>query len=205
MGEVELELERARHREEQVDVDEGAGSGEEDLLDDHPAQDSREARAWDHRDERQNHYEGSEVRREEPVERHACRVGSQHLQVRDLGMRKARAQDEVPSDGGEGGLHSLDRPPGEEVAERDLGQRVPDTAQPITNVDADDVQDADDEDDPNEPRGHLAEPAPARRVAERQDVRARRSRSLGHADAGASHGPRRIPTDRNANASTRRV
>ena len=135
MRQLELALERARHGREQVHVDERAGEREEDLLHQHPAEDAREVRAGDDRDEHQQHHERADVGRQKAVERDAGRVGREHLAVRGRRVRIAGAQDEVPAERGERGLQRLQRPAGHEVAEPDARQGVPEARnQPATSM-----------------------------------------------------------------------
>ena len=148
----ELEVERACDRREEVDVDQRADDDVEDLLHDVAAEDARERRALDDRDEHEEHHERAHVRGHEVVERDARRVRGEHRHVGDAaGIRVA--EDPVPAEGREHCLQSLEEAAQDDVADRDLGERAPEVLEPAEDVDPRQVERREGEERPDDPRG----------------------------------------------------
>ena len=149
---AELELERAGDLGEEVEVDEGPDDHVEDLLDHVAGEDSRERRPADDRDVHDERHERAHVRGDDVVQRNAGRVRGEHGHVRHTaGVRIA--QDPVPAECGQQGLGALEEAAQNHVAERDVGDRVPQALQPTPDVDADRLQNEEDDEDPYEPGG----------------------------------------------------
>ena len=125
---------------EQVDVDERPGEAEEDLLDDHAAEHARQVGAGDDRHVHQQADDGADVGGQEPVQRHAGRVGREDLEVGDASAREREAQDRVPAERRQRRLDGLERPAGDQIAEPDPVQRVPQVREPPEHVDAEHLE-----------------------------------------------------------------
>ena len=122
-----------------------------DLLDDVAAEHAGERRALDDRDVHEEHHERAHVRGHEVVERHAGGVRGEHRHVRDA-ARVGVAQDPVPAECRQDCLQALEEAPQDEVAERDVGDGVPELREPAPDVDPHQLQEDEDDERPDDPR-----------------------------------------------------
>ena len=127
----ELQVERARHGEEEVEVHERADRRVEDLLDDRRAEHSGKGGAADQRHVHQQRDDGADVGRQEPVHRDSRGICGQDVAVAHASARIPGCEDEVPGEGGQQRLDRLEGQPGHDVADRDLGHRVPQPLEPV--------------------------------------------------------------------------
>ena len=131
----------------------------EDLLDRVAAEDARERGSLHDRHEHEQHHERAHVRRDEVVQRDAGRVRGEHRHVRDAARIRV-AQDPVPAERGEHRLCTLEEAAEEDVADRDLGEGVPEALEPAEDVDPGEVERRERDEEPGDPRGDADDPAP---------------------------------------------
>ena len=147
---AEAEVERAGDLGEEVEVDQRPDHEVEDLLDDVAGEDPGERRAAHDGDVHHERHERPDVRGEEVVERHACRIRRKHGHVRDP-ARVRVAKDPVPAERGERRLRGLEDAAEDDVEERDLGDRVPQLADPAPDVDPREMEQREHDDEPEQP------------------------------------------------------
>ena len=164
---AELDVEGRSRLEEQQAVDDGADDGEEDLVDDVSGEDPREAGAGDDRNEHQQRHERADVGRQEAVHPDTDGIGGHDRPQRHAGVRVGVAEDPVVGDPVERRLGHLQQHPGDQIADRNSFELIPEMGQPALDVDAQQVQDDQKRRDDQNPAAHLDQASIPRRVAER--------------------------------------
>ena len=139
-------LERAAERQEQVQPGGDADGGVEDFLDHVAGDHAGEGGARDRRQEHQQHHERADVGGQHEVERHGGRVAGVDLYPAHRDPAVGEAQDRVPGVRGGGRLQRDQGDPGEQVADRDLGDRVPQVFEPPAQIPAEEVRRGPDQD-----------------------------------------------------------
>ena len=146
MHEFELDVERAFDGQEEIQVDEDADQGKEDLLHRICPEDAREGRACNDRREHQQHYQRTETRRQDPVQRHRGRVAREDVEPSHP-TRIRDKQNRVPAEASHESLDGLERDRPEQILDRDLRDRVPELGEPLPDVPTEQVRDSADDDD----------------------------------------------------------
>ena len=160
VGDVaELDVERAADGREEIDVDERADDREEDLVHQVAGKDSGEGRAGHDRHEHQEHHERPDVRRQYAVHRDRGRVRRDDRPLPHPGVWVGRADNEDPRERREVRLRGLEDDAGDQVAGRDLLDRVPDRRDPVPDRDPEEIADEEEEREPAQPDPDSEKPA----------------------------------------------
>jgi hypothetical protein len=109
----------ARSRARRSQKTRASSARERDLLDDEAGDEHREGRPGDQAGQHQHHRQRPDVGGEEAVQGDCGRVGGEHEAVRNRGAGEGGADDRVPGQRRQRGLHGLQRGAGDDRPDAD--------------------------------------------------------------------------------------